>query len=191
MMLLSTIIKNKRQWLFCRRRQFTLRDYFAVSCLWLVNLNDVLNMWLLVVSDWSILKTKKKILHPPRSLSPTLHTPLQCTLPCTFTYRACPSSVHCLSFKALASWDSNPIPWYLKTSALSTAPQNHWCDNSKYGYINTREWSRQNRFQGQIAVDGKIATAKIKSSWNWFSTIQIACKCVLWKLFSCRMHNNS
>ena len=32
------------QWLFCRRRQFTLRDYFAVSYLWLVNLNDVLNM---------------------------------------------------------------------------------------------------------------------------------------------------
>ena len=23
----------KRQWLFCRRLQFTLRDYFAVSCL--------------------------------------------------------------------------------------------------------------------------------------------------------------
>ena len=22
-----------RQWLFCRRRQFTLRDYFAMSCL--------------------------------------------------------------------------------------------------------------------------------------------------------------
>ena len=24
---------KSRQWLFCRRRQFTLRDYFAVSCL--------------------------------------------------------------------------------------------------------------------------------------------------------------
>ena len=148
-----------RQWLFCRRRQFTLRDYFAVSCLWLVNLNDVLNMWLLVVSDWSILKTKKKKFSTPRSLSPTLHTPLQCTLPHTFTYRVCPFSVHCLSFQALACWDSNPIPWYLKTSALSTTPQSHWCDYSKFGYISTREWSRQNRFQGQIAVDGEIATA--------------------------------
>ena len=28
---------------------------------------------------------------------------LQCTLPRTFTYRAYPFSVHCLSFKALAS----------------------------------------------------------------------------------------
>ena len=26
-----------------------------MSCLSLVNLNDILNMWLLVVSDWSIL----------------------------------------------------------------------------------------------------------------------------------------
>ena len=69
-----------RQWLFCRRRQFILRDYFAMSCLWLVNLNDVLNMWLLVVSDWSILKTKKKNFAPPG-----LHPP-PCTLPC---------SVHC------------------------------------------------------------------------------------------------
>ena len=83
------------QWLFCHRRQFTLRDYFAVSCLWLVNLNDVLNMWLLVVSDWSILKTKKKILHPQVSIPHPAHSlavytapyiyipglPLQCTLP--------------------------------------------------------------------------------------------------------------
>ena len=113
-----------RQWLFCCRRQFTLRDYFAVSYLWLVNLNDVLNMWLLVVSDSSILKTKKKFC-TPRSLSPTMYTPFQCTLPRTFTYRASPSSVRCLSFKALASWDSNPRPWYLKTSALSTTPQCH------------------------------------------------------------------
>ena len=37
------------QWLFCRWRQFTLRDYFAVSYLWLVDLNDVLNVWLLVI----------------------------------------------------------------------------------------------------------------------------------------------
>ena len=36
-----------------------------------------------------------------RSLSPTLYTPFQCTLPRTFTYRACPCGVHCLSFKAL------------------------------------------------------------------------------------------
>ena len=28
-----TFNKTNRQWLFCRRRQFTLRDYFAVSCL--------------------------------------------------------------------------------------------------------------------------------------------------------------
>ena len=112
------------------------------GCLWLVNF-----------------KNQKKKFCTPRSLSPTLHTPLQCTLPRTFTYRACPFSVHCLSFQALASWDSNPIPWYLKTSALSTTPQSHWCDSSKFGYINTREWSRQNRFQGQIAVDGEIATA--------------------------------
>ena len=95
----------------------------------------------------------------PRSLSPTLYTPFQCTLPHTFTYRACPFSVHCLSFNALASWDSNPQPWYLKTSALSTTPQCHWHNDSKYGYINTHEWLRQNRFQGQIAVNGKIATA--------------------------------
>ena len=27
------IAKINRQWLFCRRRQFTLRDYFAVSYL--------------------------------------------------------------------------------------------------------------------------------------------------------------
>ena len=65
---------------FCRGRQFTLRDYFAVSCLWLVNLNDVLNMWLLVVSDWSILKIKKKNFAPPGLYPPP------CTLPC---------SVHC------------------------------------------------------------------------------------------------
>ena len=37
----------------------------------------------------------------PRSLSPTLYTPFQCTLPRTFTYQACPFSVHCLSFNAL------------------------------------------------------------------------------------------
>ena len=37
----------------------------------------------------------------PRSLSPTLYTPFLCTLPHTFTYRACPSSVHCLTFNAL------------------------------------------------------------------------------------------
>ena len=30
-----------------------------------------------------------------------LYTPFQCTLPRTFTYRACPFSVHCLSFNAL------------------------------------------------------------------------------------------
>ena len=37
----------------------------------------------------------------PRSLSPTLYTPFQCTLPHTFTYWACPFGVHCLSFNAL------------------------------------------------------------------------------------------
>ena len=37
----------------------------------------------------------------PRSLFLTLYTPFQCTLPHTFTYRACPFSVHCLSFNAL------------------------------------------------------------------------------------------
>ena len=29
------------------------------------------------------------------------YTPFQCTLPRTFTYQACPFSVHCLSFNAL------------------------------------------------------------------------------------------
>ena len=32
---------------------------------------------------------------------PTLYTPFQCTLPRTFTYRACSFGVHCLSFNAL------------------------------------------------------------------------------------------
>ena len=30
---LEVTLFNFRRWLFCRRRQFTLRDYFAVSCL--------------------------------------------------------------------------------------------------------------------------------------------------------------
>ena len=37
----------------------------------------------------------------PRSLSPTLYTPFQCTLPRIFTYRACPFGVHCLPLDAL------------------------------------------------------------------------------------------
>ena len=41
--------------IFCCQQHFTLESYFAMSYLWLVNLNDVLNMWLLVVSDWLIL----------------------------------------------------------------------------------------------------------------------------------------
>ena len=89
------IAKILRQWLFCRWRQFALRDYFAMSHLRLVNVNDVQNMWLLVVSDWSILKTKKKILHPQVSIPHPVHSfpvytapyiyipslPLKCTLP--------------------------------------------------------------------------------------------------------------
>ena len=35
------------------------------------------------------------ILHP-QYLTPTLYTPFYCTLPCTFTYQACPFGVHCL-----------------------------------------------------------------------------------------------
>ena len=50
-----------------------------------------------------------------RYLSPTLYTPLQCTLPRTFTYRACPFSVHCLSCniaRECTGWgiNSNLIP---------------------------------------------------------------------------------
>ena len=158
---------------FCRRRQFTLRDYFAVSCLWLVNLDDVTKhvsfgrLWLVNF------KNQFKKFCTPRSLSPTLYTPLQCTLPHTFTYRACPFSVHCLSFKALASWDLNPIPWYLETSVLSTTPPSHWCDYSKFGSIHTREWSRQNRFQGQIAVDSEIATAYYILGSGYFAVNRI------------------
>ena len=51
--------------------------------------------------DWSFLigQFKKPIRKfcTPRSLSPTLYTPFQCTLPHTFTYQACPFGVHCLS----------------------------------------------------------------------------------------------
>ena len=42
--LVEKLLKWKRQWLFCRQQHFTLRDYFAVSYLLLVNLNGVLNM---------------------------------------------------------------------------------------------------------------------------------------------------
>ena len=84
-----------RQRLFCCWQQFTLRDYFAVSYLWLVNLNDVLNMWLLVVYDWSILKTNLKNFAPQVSIPHPVHSlavyttpyiyipdlPLWCTLP--------------------------------------------------------------------------------------------------------------
>ena len=115
------------------------------------------------------LKNQLKKFCTPRSLFPTLYTPFQCTLPRTFTYRACPFSVHCPFFQCPASGDSNPQPWYLKNSALSTTPQCHWRNYSKYGYINTREWLRQNRLQGQIAVDDKIATAlKIDAIFGQF-----------------------
>ena len=46
-------------------------------------------------------KNQLKNFCTPRSLSPTLYTPFQCTLPHTFTYQACPFSVHTLSFNAL------------------------------------------------------------------------------------------
>ena len=91
---LLQLIKTFRQWLFWCWQHFSLGDYFAVSYLWLVNLNDILNMWLLAVSDGSILIIKKN-LHPH-----TVHYPihshtgphLQCTLP---------------FFKCHASQDSN------------------------------------------------------------------------------------
>ena len=86
---------KKRQWLFCRWRKFTLRDYFAVSYLWLVNLNDVLNMWVLVVSDWSILKTIKKnfappsLYPPPSTLPSSVHCPVHLhTVPAPSVYAA-------------------------------------------------------------------------------------------------------
>ena len=45
--------------------------------------------------------TRIKIFPLYNLFPPTLYTPFQCTLPRTFTYRACPFGVHCLSFNAL------------------------------------------------------------------------------------------
>ena len=61
----------KRQGLFCHQQHFILGDYLAIRHMWLINFNDALNLWLLVVSDffWFI----EKDLHPQYRLPHTVH----------------------------------------------------------------------------------------------------------------------
>ena len=51
-LLFMVVLLILRQLLFCCQQHLTFGGYFAVRHLWMVNFNDILNVCIVVVSDW-------------------------------------------------------------------------------------------------------------------------------------------